>query len=66
MKRLYYSQRKPESKIKGHYVVKETVPQDRLDDCKLRALLVPLTTTAAICGDPLPGYSALDRREHAG
>ena len=33
-----------------------------LNERDRRALLRPRSLTAAICGDPLPGYSALDRR----
>jgi hypothetical protein len=36
---------------------------DRRAEWLHRLALRPRDLTAAICGDPLPGYSALDRRE---
>lgn len=33
-----------------------------IDEWQRRLALRPRDLTAAICGDPLPGYSALDRR----
>lgn len=38
------------------------VPEDRLADRDRRATLEPRDLTASFFGDPLPGYSALDRR----
>jgi len=38
------------------------VPPDALAERDRRAQVPPRDLTAAVCGDPLPGYSALDRR----
>lgn len=40
------------------------VPPAVLNDRDERMSLAPRDRTAAICGDPLPGYSALERRAH--
>jgi hypothetical protein len=37
-------------------------PPEVLADRDARASLLPASPTQALCGDPLPGYSALDRR----
>lgn len=39
-----------------------SVPSQVWADRERRCALEPATITAALCGDPLPGYSALDRR----
>ncbi len=39
----------------------EPIPAPVLAD-RDRRINLPLTTTAALCGDPPPGYSALDRK----
>jgi hypothetical protein len=38
-------------------------PDDLLTDRNHRSGLAPRDLTAAVFGDPLPGYSALDRRQ---
>jgi hypothetical protein len=49
-----------------HHVANEQRPCDRtLAERDARAKLEHHTLTAAFCGDPLPGYSALDRRGSA-
>jgi len=46
-----------------HYVKIEDRPADHmLEDRDRRANLLPTSTTALICGDPLPGRSALDQK----
>lgn len=40
----------------------ENIPSDVLADRNRRADLAPRSLTAAFFGDPLPGYSALERR----
>ena len=39
-----------------------TIPDEVLSDRDRRMDLSPRDLSAALCGDPLPGYSALDRR----
>jgi hypothetical protein len=39
-----------------------SIPQHVLDERERRRELEHTSVTAAFCGDPLPGYSALDRR----
>ena len=46
----------------AHMVVPITVDQRAFNERDRRALLAPRDLTAAFFGDPLPGYSALDRR----
>lgn len=41
----------------------EHVPDSALREWRVRLSINPRNLTAAICGDPLPGYSALERRE---
>jgi hypothetical protein len=41
------------------------VPDEVRAEHAHRAALAPRDLTAAICGDPLPGYSALDKRRGA-
>jgi hypothetical protein len=41
------------------------IPLDVLDDRAHRGTLEPRDLTAAHCGDPLPGYSALERKPNA-
>lgn len=38
------------------------IPPEVLEDRDHRSDLAPRNLTAAFCGDPLPGYSALERR----
>lgn len=45
----------------GMHVVIHRPTQDMLHQREVRRA-VPLTLTQSICGDPPPGYSALDRR----
>lgn len=42
------------------------IPSDVLFDRDRRRMLGPQSFTAWICGDPLPGYSALDKRQSNG
>jgi hypothetical protein len=54
-----------QNKTQNHPVAtprKGEIPDDVLVDRDYRALLDHETLTAAFCGDPLPGYSARDRR----
>lgn len=37
------------------------VPRNAIEEREHRLLLEPRDLTAAFCGDPLPGYSALER-----
>lgn len=46
--------------IRGLHGIK--VPEDVHSDWRRRGELSHETITALLCGDPLPGYSALDRR----
>lgn len=39
------------------------VPRDTEMEWRARQRLGPASLTAAFCGDPLPGYSALERRQ---
>lgn len=48
---------------KYHYLMKHAPARLIVSAEPSRVDGVPLTLTAAICGDPLPGRSALDRRE---
>jgi len=43
--------------------VERRVPDEVLAERDRRQALEPINLTAAFCGDPLPGYSALDRRQ---
>jgi hypothetical protein len=38
------------------------IPQETISEWRYRRALSPSNLTAHFCGDPLPGYSALDRR----
>ena len=61
-KRATRPPRAPREKVgSGHVATSVTVPQQVLFE-RERALLAPRTLTAAICGDPVPGRSALGRR----
>ena len=42
--------------------IPQDVPRDVLFDREYRRQLAPRSFTAAFCGDPLPGYAALDKR----
>lgn len=47
----------------AHTIGRRIAPDPRaLAECAYRLSLAPRDLTAAICGDPLPGFSALDRR----
>ena len=54
-----------QSPAPNHYVPSFTPPNEVLLDRELRTKLQPRSLTAAIMGDPLPGFSALDRKPDA-
>lgn len=41
---------------------KANIPEQTVSEWRSRRALSPSSLTAHFCGDPLPGYSALDRR----
>lgn len=41
---------------------KAKIPENTVSEWRSRRALSPSSLTAHFCGDPLPGYSALDRR----
>lgn len=45
--------------------VKLTYPPQVFEDRNKRYAIAPRDLTASFCGDPLPGHSALDRRQSA-
>jgi hypothetical protein len=54
--------RKYTKRLTGFSFVSGVIPPDELiRDAERRMNLEPRDTTALICGDPKPGYSALDR-----
>jgi hypothetical protein len=46
----------------GDDIIRPVVTDQEHEDRARRYALAPRDLTAAFCGDPLPGYSALDRR----
>jgi hypothetical protein len=55
------SHRRKSDSVRGPISYAEP-PDEVVDERNFRHNLKPVSLTAAICGDPKPGYSALDRK----
>ncbi len=54
-------EKRPALRIAGEPLVSQ-IPDEVYDERKKRSCLYRTTLTSEICGDPLPGYSAADRK----
>jgi len=51
------------AKLKGKWVPDRNVPPPEVIEDAIRRATAPRSITAILCGDPCPGFSALDRKQ---